>query len=102
MSKIQKRISFNHFNAIAGIFNGLAHPIRLEILSILEEGEYFMVGDILNKLKIDPTLLSHHLSKMKNLGILESFREGRNVYYRLATTEIIQIFHCIDNCRMKM
>ena len=102
METVKRRISFNKLNKVADIFSGLAHPIRLEIIEILEDGESKSVGEILTEIKIDPTLLTHHLTKMKNLGILESSREGRHVFYRLAMLEITQVFDCIQNCRLKM
>ncbi|MDH5609753.1 MAG: metalloregulator ArsR/SmtB family transcription factor [Cyclobacteriaceae bacterium] len=102
MTQETKRIGYNKLSRIAEIFSGLAHPIRLEILELLEDGNSMSVGEILKEIKIEPTLLTHHLSKMKYLGILESSKEGRNVYYRLAILEISNIFDCIQNCRVRM
>jgi len=98
MTKAQGgKISVEKLNSAADIFNSLAHPIRLEILNFLEDGKSKTVGDILSKIKIEPTLLTHHLTKMKNSGILESSRKGRYVFYRLTIKEIKQIFNCIQN-----
>ena len=96
---VRKRISYNKLGKVAEIFSGLAHPTRIEILEILEGGEVFSVGKILNEIKIDPTLLTHHLTKMKHMGILKSTKEGRNVYYQLAMPEITNILDCIENCK---
>ena len=46
---------------VAEIFEGLAYPVRLEILELLEDGKSYSVGEILNEVKIEPSLLSHHL-----------------------------------------
>ena len=97
----RRRISYGKLEKVAEIFSGLAHPTRLEILEILKGGNPLSVGEILQCLEIDATLLTHHLSKMKHLGILESSKQGRNVYYRLAMPEIIDVLDCIQNCRIK-
>lgn len=97
---VRRRISYNKLSKVAEIFSGLSHPVRLEILETLEDGTPKNVGEILSEVKIEPTLLSHHLTKMKYLGILESVKEGRNVFYRLAIQEITGILDCIQNCRV--
>ena len=100
MQIVRRRISYNKLNKVADIFSGLSHPIRLEILESLEDGSPKAVGEILKDVRVDATLLSHHLSKMKNLGILESTREGRNIFYRLGIQEISNVLDCIQNCRI--
>lgn len=102
MEVMKRRISHNKLGKVADIFSGLAHPTRLEILEILEGGQPLSVGEILDYLKIDATLLTHHLAKMKHLGILDSSKQGRNVYYRLIMPEINSVLDCIQNCRTKL
>jgi len=86
---------------IAEIFQGLSYPIRLRILELLEDGQEYAVYEILDKIGIEASLLSHHLNKMKNIGILSSYRKGRNIYYKLALEEITKIFDCIYDCDLK-
>ncbi|MDH4059161.1 MAG: metalloregulator ArsR/SmtB family transcription factor [Cyclobacteriaceae bacterium] len=101
MAETRRQINYNKLGRVSEIFGGLAHPTRLEILEILEGGKAFTVGEILNEIKIDPTLLTHHLSKMKHLGILKSYKEGRNVYYQLEMLQITSVLECIQNCEIK-
>ena len=96
-----KQISSQKLIKIAEIFQGLAFPVRLRILELLEDGQAYAVYEILEKIEIEASLLSHHLSKMKNIGILESCRKGRNIYYKLAIPEIIKVFDCIHACELK-
>jgi ArsR family transcriptional regulator len=102
MEIVRRRISYSKLGKVAEIFSGLAHPTRIEILEILENGDIYSVGEILSELKIDPTLLTHHLTKMKHMGILKSKKEGRNVYYELAMPEITSVLDCIQNCKVKI
>lgn len=98
----KKQIDSKKLIKIAEIFQGLAFPVRLRILELLEDGQEYAVFEILEKIEIEASLLSHHLSKMKNIGILESYKKGRNVYYRLAIKEITKVFDCINACELKM
>jgi ArsR family transcriptional regulator len=97
-----REISPKKLEKIAEIFQGLAYPVRLQILELLEDGKDYPVNEILNKVQIEASLLSHHLSKMKNIGILESYRQGRNIYYKLAIKEISKVFDCIYSCELKL
>ena len=99
--KIREQISSEKLEKISEIFQGLAFPVRLRVLELLEGGEDFAVYEILEEIKIEASLLSHHLTKMKNIGILESYRNGRNIYYRLAIKEITKVFDCINDCELK-
>ncbi|MCK5457161.1 MAG: winged helix-turn-helix transcriptional regulator [Melioribacteraceae bacterium] len=98
----KKQIDSNKLVKIAEIFQGLAFPVRLRILELLEDGKEYAVFEILEKIEIEPSLLSHHLSKMKNIGILEANRKGRNIYYKLAIIEITTVFDCIHACELKL
>ena len=97
-----REISPQKLEKIAEIFQGLAYPVRLQILELLEDGKDYPVNEILEKVQIEASLLSHHLAKMKNIGILESYRQGRNIYYKLAIKEISKVFDCIYSCELKL
>ncbi len=92
---VNRKISTEKMVRVAEIFEGLAYPVRLKILELLEDGKAYTVGEILEVVKIEPSLLSHHLKKMKNIGIISSERQGRNIYYKLILKEITKIFDCI-------
>ena len=68
---------------------------------MLEDDQDYAVYEILENIKVEASLLSHHLTKMKNIGILESYRKGRNIYYRLAIKEITKVLECIHECDLK-
>lgn len=95
---LKRKISPEKLEKVSQVFQGMAYPVRLEILELLEDGRPYAVGEILEVVKIEASLLSHHLSKMKHIGIIESYRQGRNIYYQLAIKEISKIFDCIYAC----
>ena len=60
----------------------IADPARLSVLSMLAEKEMY-VGQMIKLLKIEPTLLSHHLSILKDVGLIIGTRKGKPVLYKL-------------------
>lgn len=68
----------------AELLKTIAHPIRLRILLALIEQSSINVSTLQVKLKIDQSLLSHHLIKMKDRGLLINARQGKEIHYSLA------------------
>jgi ArsR family transcriptional regulator len=60
----------------------LSDPSRLSVVLLLFEKEKF-VGEMNKVLKIEPTLLSHHLSILRETGFIQSRRQGKKVLYKL-------------------
>lgn len=85
---------------LADILKVISHPVRLRIIEFLEGREPICVGDLRDHLNIEQTLLSHHIIKMKDKGILKSYRDGRNIYYSLSFTQITKIFDCMEQCHL--
>jgi len=60
--------------------NIISEPNRLAILSFLKNGEK-CACEIHPKLKLPQNLSSHHLKILKDLGLLQSRREGTKILY---------------------
>jgi DNA-binding transcriptional ArsR family regulator len=73
----------------ASIFKILSNPIRLRILSVLEKAE-LPVCVLTALLGIDQTLLSHHLTILKNYGLIGVKVKGRFRIYYLANKELFR------------
>jgi DNA-binding transcriptional ArsR family regulator len=68
----------------------LASPKRLEILYTLKDAE-LTAGDLAKAVDVTMPNLSQHLSLMKQHGLVESRKEGLNMYYRLASDHIMEV-----------
>jgi ArsR family transcriptional regulator, virulence genes transcriptional regulator len=68
-----------------------SHPKRLEVISILRDGE-MTVTEMALKLGLTIGNLSQHLSMMKERHILLSRKEGNMVYYRILNPKLIGCF----------
>jgi ArsR family transcriptional regulator len=61
----------------------IADPTRWAVISRLIDGPR-NVGELNANLGVESTLLSHHLKILRDEGLVECLREGKNVRYRLS------------------
>jgi len=66
----------------AGVFQALAHPTRIAIVELLREGE-LNAGVFSEKLGLEPANVSQHLAILRSKQIVDSRKEGNQVYYSL-------------------
>ena len=62
----------------------LADPTRLQVLRALMAGPQH-VGTLNEKISIPQNLLSHHLRKLREAGLVEAERDGKSVLYSLVS-----------------
>jgi DNA-binding transcriptional ArsR family regulator len=82
----------------ANMLRAIAHPVRIAILSILEDGSEKTVSEIHTKLNIGQAAASHHLGVLKDKGVLLSRRDGRQIFYTLRHESLRNIIDCISKC----
>lgn len=83
-------------NQTASMLKALAHPMRIAIVELLEKKEELNVTDIYETLDLEQAVASHHLSILRNNGILETERHGKMIFYSVQEEKIERILHCID------
>ncbi len=69
----------------------IAHPIRIAIIDLLFTSGRLTVTEIYQKLKIEQAIASHHLRILKNRGVVNVQREGKNSLYSLTSGEYYEI-----------
>lgn len=77
----------------ADLFRGLAHPLRIRVLELLNEAEdgplgEVAVGELLAQTGLEASHLSQHLAVLRKYRLVESERRGSQVYYRLAFASV--------------
>ena len=80
----------------ANILKAIAHPIRLYILELLQNGE-MCVNEIDEKLHIDISTVSRHLSTLRKAGIIKDEKRGNQVYYSLRIPCVLNFFKCAED-----
>ena len=65
--------------------DSLAQESRLETFRLLAKigAEGLAAGEIARRLEVPPATLSFHLNHLRNAGLIESRREGRQLIYAL-------------------
>ena len=79
----------------AYVLKAVAHPLRIKIILMLEENKELTVSMIYKTLNAEQSLISHHLINMRDKGILEIRRSGKNIYYYLVDGAVADIITCI-------
>lgn len=67
---------------VAKLLKTLSHPARLMIVCTLVQGEY-SVGELEEKVDIHQPHLSQHLTVLRGSGIVQTRRDGKQIFYRL-------------------
>jgi DNA-binding transcriptional ArsR family regulator len=80
----------NKSSAIAEMLKCMAHPVKLDILWLLDQYSVLSVSQIQQLLECncEQSMLSHHLIKMKDKGILTSEKEGKNILYSIENQKV--------------
>lgn len=74
----------------SGFLKALAHEGRLLILCLLIDGER-SVGEIEDMLSLRQPAISQQLARLRADGLVETRREGKNIFYSLARSEVRDI-----------
>lgn len=71
-------------------FKALADPTRREIITILKEGR-MSAGEIVDHFDMTGATISHHLSILKNAGLVTHIKKGKFHYYELNISVVEEI-----------
>lgn len=82
----------------SNMLKAIAHPMRISILSHLENGTKLTVTEIHQLLNIEQSTTSHHLGILKDKGVLASKRDGKNTYYYLKHNSLSHVVDCVSKC----
>ena len=73
---------------IAELFKGFADPTRVRILCLLLTREELCVNDIAEQTAVSQSAVSHQLRLLKQMHLIKSRREGKNMHYSLADDHV--------------
>ena len=76
--------------AFADTFKALSDPTRREILNLLKQKE-MTAGEIVEHFQVSGATISHHLSILKQAGLVDDQKSGKYIYYRLNLTVFEEI-----------
>jgi DNA-binding transcriptional ArsR family regulator len=78
------------YRAGGDLLKTLSHATRLAILDILRDGEQ-CVCHVEATLGLRQAYISQHLMVLKQAGLVDSRRDGLNLYYRVVKPEVFRL-----------
>ena len=84
--------STENFEAISKTFKQLGDPTRVKIFWFLCHYEE-CVANISAIMEMSSPAVSHHLRLLKDAGLIESRRQGKEVFYRASDNDEAQLLH---------
>jgi len=76
---------------LAELFRTLGDPNRLRIISVLMHHE-LCVHDITELVELSQSAVSHQLRVLRQMRLVRTRKEGRNVYYALDDDHVRELF----------
>ena len=78
----------------AAIFQALAHPTRISVLELLRDQE-LPVSIIVERLGLEPANASQHFAVLRAKHIVNSRKEGNQVFYSVRDPLIIEVLDIV-------
>ncbi|MEK6936081.1 MAG: metalloregulator ArsR/SmtB family transcription factor [Nanoarchaeota archaeon] len=83
------------YGAYKIFFGTLVSESRLRIINLLRKGRK-NVSEIIKELKIEQTIISHDLARLKKCGFVISENDGKFRYYKINEKTIKPLMEVID------
>lgn len=80
----------------------ICEETRFSILEILQKNNELSVNELVNKLKKDQPLISHHLRALKECNIVKIRENGKMSMYSIANKDIAKLISNIAETSKKM
>ncbi len=88
--------TFQFLETATEMLRAIAHPHRLLIVEMLYQQKTMNVTEIYERLGIEQAVASHHLRILKDRGVVNVRREGKNSNYALTSDEYFKILEVLD------
>lgn len=87
---------------LASLLKAISHPIRLQILCLLQVKE-MTVGEIRQEVKTTDANISQHLNILRNQRMIGFRKESNFIYNRIIDDRIIKLIETMQNlfCSIK-
>ena len=83
-------VSVPLYQAKAEFFRTLAHPVRIRVLELLQDGPK-PVRDLLADIGVEPPNLSQQLAVLRRSGVVIATRQGTTVVYAMAGPDVAEL-----------
>lgn len=88
--------TFAFLETATEVLRAVAHPHRLLIVEMLYQQKSMNVTEIYERLGIEQAVASHHLRILKDRGVVNVRRDGKNSYYALTHDAYYDILNVLN------
>lgn len=85
----------------SGLMRAIAHPLRIQILSVIDENGSACVFEIFQKLNLEQSIVSQQLRILRNAGLVATQREGKFISYTINYDKVQKIVTAVQECNSK-
>ena len=78
---------FKQISNLSFLLKLVGEESRLKLLCLMRQGEH-CVCEMLEHFDMSQSLVSHHLADLKDAGLIQDRKKGRQVFYSLTTRGI--------------
>lgn len=79
-------------------FKALSDQTRREILNLLKDGK-MTAGEIGERFSVSGATISHHLSILKEAGLILDDRQGKYIYYELNMSVVDELMEWVSGLK---
>lgn len=94
---IMKKLNATGISFSAEVLRAIAHPLRMQLLSFIDEQEKTNVKRIYKSLDLEQSSASQHLGILREAGLVRTEREGKFIFYTLNYEKIDQINEAVKH-----
>ena len=88
----QEMLSDKTLSKMVNFYKAFADGTRIKIINVLKNGE-LCVCDISSLLNMTKSAISHQLKYLRELNLVKSRKEGKEVWYSLADNHVQEMFN---------
>jgi len=89
------------FNQLSKIVGLIGNEVRFKLLWLINDNR-FCVCDLADILQMSVPAISQHLRKLKDIGIVETYRDKQTIFYSISPEQQNIAHHILDLVSDKM
>ena len=90
-SKSTTNIDYVTLKKAVMTLRAINHPLRRQMMEIMKEQGQIIVTELFIKMRLEQSVVSQHLAILRKVGVLNTKRDGKFIYYSLNEPRINEI-----------
>lgn len=90
------RLEYSVLKKAVMTLRAINHPLRKEIMELIEEKKQMTVTEIYVKLRLEQSVASQHLAILRRAEVLKTKRDGKFIYYSVNPKRVEEIAALVE------